>query len=86
MLLHTIVANHLTAFLPDATRLHHAFMPGGGCKGTQCMDAVVGGQLIIEKALNSHSQGALAQADIEAYYSAVPLGRLGRYLRASSTD
>ena len=50
------------------------------------MDAVVGGQLIIEKALDSHSQGALAQADIEAYYSAVPLGRLGRYLRASSTD
>ena len=46
----------------------------------QCMDAVVSGQMTIEKALDSCSHGALAQADIEAYYSHIPLSILGRHL------
>ena len=71
---------HLTTFLPDPVRLHPAYMPGGGCKGMQCMDAVVSGQMMIEKALDSCSHGALAQADIEAYYSHIPLSLLGSHL------
>ena len=59
-------------------QLHHAFMLGGGTEGTQCRDAVVGGQSVIEKALDSRTRGVLAQEDIAGCYSNILLGTLGR--------
>ena len=44
------------------------------------MDAIVGGQLIIEKGLDSRSRGALAQVDIAGYYANIPLARLSQKL------
>ena len=52
----------------------------GAIPGTQCLDAALGLQSVIEKGLDNFGAAAVAQSDIEKYYDSLPILRIMRWL------
>jgi len=52
----------------------------GGVPGTQCLDIAFGAQLLLEKALDDHSRGAIVSSDIRRFYDSICVLKVVRYL------
>ena len=52
----------------------------GALPKTQVLDIAHGLHLLVEKALDDHSNGAIAQQDIEKYYDSIRLLKAARWL------
>ena len=63
-----ILEPFLAVTLPTAPEVFVGAMPG-----RQCLDIVFAMQSVIEKGLDDHGKGAVAQRDIHQLYTAVPL-------------
>ena len=58
-----------------------------GCTvGSQCLDVAYAAQLVIEKALDSKSAGAVATADIRAYYDSLDCFLIAKFLIEAGLD
>ena len=69
----TPIVNALHASLPDS---YYA----GGCVGTQTLDIAHGAHLTIEKGLDRHSAGAVAQADVRKFFDRLKVTLIANYL------
>ena len=58
----------------------------GAQRHTQCLDIAHGAALFIEKALDSHSEGSIAQADLRRYFDELPTLRILRWLIKQGVD
>ena len=69
----------LEAFLSEKFVPHRAIWEGGRPK-TQLMDIVSGLSLFVEKTLDLHSRGAIAQEDVQQHYDTMSCIRIYRWL------
>ena len=58
----------------------------GAQRHTQCLDIAHGAALFIEKALDSRSEGSVAQADIRCYFDSMPILRILKWLVQQGVD
>jgi len=74
-----IIADRLRLFLDEAFQIPQGVLVGGR-PHTQCMDIACVSQFVVEKGLESHSQGSVATCDIRRYYDSIPLLCIARHL------
>ena len=80
-----VIASKINDFV-DATLPTHSGAWIGAVPRTQPLDITHGLQSVIEKSLDDHSRGCIAQADIEKYYDSLPVLRVVRWLDANGLE